>query len=85
MNYSSKRQKLISGSWDRTARIWGRTSSTENKGERRGGGWECIAVLEEHEEAVWGVLAIDQGPEQGGWLTASGMSFSDLLFPILLQ
>lgn len=83
MNYSSKRQKLISGSWDRTARIWGRASSTENKEEREGGGWECMAVLEEHEEAVWGVLAIDAGPEQGGWLTASGMSLPD--FPFSLQ
>jgi hypothetical protein len=29
--------------------------------------------LEEHEEAVWGVLAIDSGPSDGCWLTSSGM------------
>lgn len=62
--YSTKRRKLVSGSWDRTARVWRHAAST--------GEWECELVLEGHEEAVWGVLPIDQGPQEGGWLTASG-------------
>lgn len=67
LQYSPKRQKLISGSWDRTARIWAPPGPSSKE-------WECVKVLEEHEEAVWGVLAIDSGPEEGGWLTASGTS-----------
>lgn len=65
-----KRQKLISGSWDKTARIWSRAHPEE---EEHGQGWKCEMVLEEHEEAVWGVLAVDTGPSDGCWLTSSGM------------
>jgi WD40 repeat protein len=68
LEYSVKRQKLISGSWDKTARIWSRSSTKQENGQ----GWECEIVLEEHEEAVWGVLAIDSGPSDGCWLTSSG-------------
>jgi len=70
LEYSIKRQKLISGSWDKTARIWSRSDTEEKDGQ----GWVCEIVLEEHEEAVWGVLAIDSGPSDGCWLTSSGMS-----------
>lgn len=68
LEYSIKRQKLISGSWDKTARIWSKSTSEEEDGQ----GWECEMVLEEHEEAVWGVLGIDSGPSDGCWLTSSG-------------
>lgn len=76
MHFSTKRRKLISGSWDRTARVWQPTTtseeSNENSGRGSGSGWDTELVLEQHEEAVWGVMAIDDGPQEGGWLTASG-------------
>lgn len=37
---------IVSGSWDRTARIW------KN--------WECTAVLAGHTQAVWAVLALNE-------------------------
>lgn len=74
---------MISGSWDRTARIWSHSPTTgdisgtgDGDVERENqeiGGWECELVMEEHEEAVWGVLAVDDGPSEGCWLTSSGM------------
>lgn len=36
---------IVSGSWDRTARVWRN--------------WECVAVLGDHSQAVWSVLALD--------------------------
>lgn len=79
LDYSTKRRKLISGSWDKTARIWSKSTTGTESGEGDGGGeseWGCEMVLEGHDEAVWGVLAIDDGPQTGGWLTASGTSAS---------
>lgn len=35
---------IVSGSWDRTARVW------KN--------WECVAILAGHTQAVWAVLAL---------------------------
>ena len=40
-------KKIISGSWDGSARVWSV------------GTWECEAVLEGHEGSVWAVLAYD--------------------------
>jgi hypothetical protein len=40
--------------------------------------------LEEHEEAVWGVLAIDSGPSDGCWLTSSGMCLIFLLSSFMM-
>jgi phospholipase A-2-activating protein len=37
---------IVSGSWDKTARIWK--------------GWECVATLKGHLQAVWAVLAVDE-------------------------
>jgi hypothetical protein len=68
---------LISGSWDRTARVWSRSrpsSEGDAAQEEEKGEWQCELVMEEHEEAVWGVLAIDNGPSEGCWLTSSGKS-----------
>ncbi|TKY85398.1 hypothetical protein EX895_005560 [Sporisorium graminicola] len=39
-------QYLVSGSWDKTAKVWRN--------------WECIATLKGHEQSVWAVLAVDQ-------------------------
>lgn len=39
-------QYLVSGSWDKTAKIWRN--------------WECVATLKGHEQSVWAVLAVDQ-------------------------
>lgn len=75
LHYSSKRRKLFSGSWDKTARIWSKEES----------GWECETVLEGHEEAVWGVLGIDKGPQEGGWLTASGMPSLTVIIQTVAQ
>ena len=57
--YSSALNKLVSGSWDHTARIWSRTRE----------GWTCELVLDGHDEAVWGVAAIDEGVKKGCFLT----------------
>lgn len=44
-------RRLISGSWDCTARIWNTESSSSS--------WETAHVLSEHGAAVWDVLAVD--------------------------
>ncbi|WWC97833.1 hypothetical protein V866_004720 [Kwoniella sp. B9012] len=62
MSYSTKRKKLISGSWDQTARIWSRSLVSKE--------WVCERVLEGHEQAVWGVAIIDEGPKANCYLTA---------------
>ncbi|KAI0839349.1 PFU-domain-containing protein [Hypoxylon sp. FL0890] len=41
-------QYIVSGSWDKTARIW----SVDK--------WETEAILADHEEAVWDVLPLDE-------------------------
>nr|XP_019047918.1 hypothetical protein I302_04538 [Kwoniella bestiolae CBS 10118]OCF26848.1 hypothetical protein I302_04538 [Kwoniella bestiolae CBS 10118] len=65
MSYSRKTRKLISGSWDQTARVWSKSS----------GEWDCETVLEGHDQAVWGVAIIDEGPKEGCYLTADRMIF----------
>ncbi|RXK37832.1 hypothetical protein M231_04830 [Tremella mesenterica] len=57
--YSSKLEKLISGSWDTTARVWSRSS----------GRWDTEVVLTGHEAAVWGVAILDEGSRTGCYLT----------------
>ncbi|OCF44900.1 hypothetical protein I317_01179 [Kwoniella heveanensis CBS 569] len=61
--YSRKLKKLISGSWDHTARVW----------SRKEGRWNSDLLLEGHEEAVWGVAIVDAGPREGCFLTADNM------------
>ncbi|KAI9140362.1 WD-40 repeat-containing protein [Paraphysoderma sedebokerense] len=41
----AKNGDLISGSWDKTAKVWRN--------------WQCIATMEGHEHAVWSVISID--------------------------
>ena len=86
LEYSKKRRKLISGSWDKTARVWayhgtealsvtkplaaekvsgdGRDASQDKMGS-----WETELILEGHDEAVWGVTVIGEGPRDGCYLT----------------
>jgi phospholipase A-2-activating protein len=61
LSYSATCRKLISGSWDHTARIW----------SRRGAKWEVELVLDGHDEAVWGVAIVEAGPSRGCFLTGS--------------
>nr|XP_018259045.1 uncharacterized protein I303_08588 [Kwoniella dejecticola CBS 10117]OBR81203.1 hypothetical protein I303_08588 [Kwoniella dejecticola CBS 10117] len=63
--FSTEHQKLISGSWDQTARIW----------SRRSGEWKMDVVLAGHDQAVWGVSIVDSGPKTGCSLTADRMIF----------
>ncbi|WWC73225.1 uncharacterized protein I206_107191 [Kwoniella pini CBS 10737] len=63
--YSTKFQKLISGSWDQTARVWSKSSAE----------WTTDVVLEGHEQAVWGVSIVEEGPKAGCFLTADRMIF----------
>jgi len=64
LSYSVKHKELISGSWDKTARVW--------KAEE--GEWRTKLVLEGHTQAVWGVVGIEDGKYAGGYLTGSGES-----------
>ena len=57
--YSSAQKKLVSGSWDHTARVW---SGYEGK-------WSCELVLEGHDEAVWSVAVVEGGVREGSFLT----------------
>lgn len=68
LSYSTKSRELISGSWDKTARVW-----VEENGE-----WRTKLVLDEHAQAVWGVVGIDEGEHAGGYLTGSGESVRSL-------
>lgn len=65
LSYSTKSKELISGSWDKTARVW----------MEEGGEWKTKLVLDEHTQAVWGVVGVDEGKHAGGYLTGSGKSF----------
>lgn len=44
---SSHGDVIVSGSWDKTVKIWRN--------------WECIATLEGHGQAVWDVIALEDG------------------------
>lgn len=57
--FNPKLGKLLSGSWDCSARVWSQTQD----------GWACDAVLEGHEQAVWDVQAVDDGRYYGSYLT----------------
>jgi WD40 repeat protein len=57
--YSSRHRKLISASWDGTARVWSRDGSK----------WETTLVLDGHDAAVWGVAIVDEGAKEGCYLT----------------
>ncbi|WRT68926.1 uncharacterized protein IL334_005908 [Kwoniella shivajii] len=60
LSYSVKRKKLISGSWDQTARVWSRSQSQ----------WGTDFTLEGHDAAVWGVAVVEEGQHCGCYLTA---------------
>lgn len=59
---------FISGSWDKTARVW---MWDEDR-------WKCRYVLRGHQEAVWGAQIVeppDSGRNQGRYLTSSADLF----------
>jgi phospholipase A-2-activating protein len=47
----SRSGSIISGSWDKTVKIWQ--------------DWNCVTTLEDHAQAVWDVLPIETAAEQG--------------------
>ncbi|KAK4058690.1 hypothetical protein OIO90_000134 [Microbotryomycetes sp. JL221] len=55
---SADGKRIISGSWDCTARVW----STET--------WSTDFVLTDHEAAVWDVLAVDVAKYEDNYITA---------------
>lgn len=65
LHYNPSSGRLISGSWDHTARVWTRKAKTVGKDGgaalSTGSGakeWVCEHTLNGHEEAVWGVAAV---------------------------
>jgi len=66
--YSPKRRKLLSASWDYTARVWAQ------HGESADSEWKCELVLDRHEQAVWGIAAVDEGKHDGCILTGESHS-----------
>lgn len=64
LRYAPKLRKLLSSSWDLTARVW-----TESEGN-----WSSI-VLEGHDAAVWDVLAFEEGVKAGCYLTGGCVLF----------
>ena len=50
---SDKLPVFVSGSWDKTARLWVWDSANG------GGRWQCRLVLRGHDEAVWGVQIVE--------------------------
>jgi WD40 repeat protein len=59
LEYGNVAKRLISGSWDNTARVWRESSQ----------GWETEHVLDAHQQAIWGVAVVEQGPHAGSYLT----------------
>ncbi|GAA6026839.1 hypothetical protein JCM8097_005899 [Rhodosporidiobolus ruineniae] len=61
---SSDGRRIVSASWDCTARVWewGEKAAVEGEegGEGKDGGWECKHVLVGHEAAVWDVLLFEK-------------------------
>ena len=45
LDVSTNGDYLVSGSWDKTAKVWRH--------------WECVATFKGHEQSVWAVLAVD--------------------------
>lgn len=65
VNSGKRRQKLVSSSWDGTARIW----DVEKD-------FECTAVLEGHTGAVWDVLFVKQTSKDEDTLLTGSSFFS---------
>ncbi|WVQ81529.1 hypothetical protein IAT38_003653 [Cryptococcus sp. DSM 104549] len=65
LSFSSKRRKILSGSWDLTARVWGYED----------GEWKSELVLDGHEAAVWDAVAVDEGPKAGCFLTSDRLIY----------
>jgi WD40 repeat protein len=58
-------KRIVSASWDMTARVWEFKEGSEGReGEEGGKGeWECERVLVGHGGAVWDVLLLEKEPE----------------------
>ncbi|ORY26271.1 WD40-repeat-containing domain protein [Naematelia encephala] len=61
LTYSPSLAKLVSASWDHTARVWSETD----------GHWDTELVLQGHSEAVWGVTVVETGVRLGCYITGS--------------
>lgn len=63
-----ERPVFISGSWDKTARVWVWDEELRK--------WRCESVLKGHGEAVWGVQIVEPpGKGKGRYLTSSADLF----------
>ncbi|CDR47896.1 RHTO0S15e03378g1_1 [Rhodotorula toruloides] len=62
--------KMVSASWDGTARVWERRREEEAREEGEEGEWTCERVLADHGAAVWDVLMLEEGGGGDSVLTA---------------
>ncbi|PRQ73969.1 hypothetical protein AAT19DRAFT_15536 [Rhodotorula toruloides] len=54
-------KRMVSASWDGTARVWRRRKAQEGHEEEGEGEWMCERVLADHGAAVWDVLMLEEG------------------------
>ncbi|ORX39005.1 WD40-repeat-containing domain protein [Kockovaella imperatae] len=78
LSYSPQRSRLISGSWDKTARVWKKHDLIDHD-ESNEALWATELLLEGHVEAVWGVAIVEEGPKAGHYLTGEACDPSDRL------
>jgi WD40 repeat protein len=70
LEYNQASKRLMSGSWDFTARLW-----SEGEGEEL---WSTEIVLEGHQAAVWGVEFVQNSAHRGSYLTGEQGSHAEV-------